>query len=152
MPTPSLAIDATLNPDFSQIESDQPQIAANERFALFFPEKRPFFLEGVDLFDTPIDAVYTRSITEPDWGARATGGFGHNSYTVLVADDRGGGSLILPGPNNSSLAAADFTSTVSDRAACATTSATPSSPSWPPTAASRAAPTTASSVPTSAGG
>ncbi len=111
-PTPNLALDATLNPDFSQIESDVPQIAANERFALFFPEKRPFFLEGVDLFNTPINAVYTRSITEPDWGARATGSFGQQTYTLLVADDRGGGSIIIPGANGSRLALADFSSTV----------------------------------------
>jgi hypothetical protein len=111
-PTPDLTIDATLNPDFSQIESDVPQIAANERFALFFPEKRPFFLEGVDLFSSAINAVYTRSITEPDWGARATGRLGKTHYTLLVADDRGGGSVILPGPNGSSFADQDFDSTV----------------------------------------
>jgi len=111
-PTPDLTIDATLNPDFSQIESDVPQIAANERFALFFPEKRPFFLEGVDLFSSAINVVYTRSITEPDWGARATGRLGNTTYTLLVADDRGGGSVIMPGPNGSSFAAQDFDSTV----------------------------------------
>ncbi len=71
-PTADSAIDATINPDFSQIESDTAQIAANQRFALFYPEKRPFFLEGSDLFDTPIQAVYTRSITDPRWGLRAT--------------------------------------------------------------------------------
>ncbi|HMB55300.1 MAG TPA: DUF5916 domain-containing protein [Thermoanaerobaculia bacterium] len=111
-PTPDLTLDATLNPDFSQIESDVPQIAANERFALFFPEKRPFFLEGVDLFSSAINAVYTRSITEPDWGARATGRLGKTQYTLLVADDRGGGSVIIPGPNGSSFADQDFDSTV----------------------------------------
>ena len=73
MPTASTAVDATINPDFSQIESDVAQIAANERFALFFPEKRPFFLEGIELFATPIQAVYTRTITSPRWGVRATG-------------------------------------------------------------------------------
>ena len=72
-PTSASAIDLTINPDFSQVESDVAQIEANERFALFFPEKRTFFLEGVDLFDTPISAVYTRSITSPEWGARVTG-------------------------------------------------------------------------------
>ena len=72
-PTPDLALDATLNPDFSQVEADVAQIAVNERFALFFPEKRPFFLEGVDLFNTPIQAVHTRTITSPRWGTRATG-------------------------------------------------------------------------------
>ena len=60
-PGASAAIDATLNPDFSQVESDAAQIVANERFALFYPEKRPFFLEGVDLLHAPIQAVYTRT-------------------------------------------------------------------------------------------
>jgi len=67
-PTANDAIDLTVKPDFSQVESDTAQISANERFALFFPEKRPFFLEGVDLFQTPIQAVYTRTITSPLWG------------------------------------------------------------------------------------
>jgi uncharacterized protein DUF5916 len=106
------AIDLTVKPDFSQIESDTAQISANERFALFFPEKRPFFLEGTDLFQTPIQAVYTRTITSPLWGARMTGKTSGVRYTALVVDDAGGGSAILPGPNGSSLAAQDFGSTV----------------------------------------
>ena len=109
-PTVNTAIDATLNPDFSQIESDVAQIGANERFALFFPEKRPFFLEGIELFSTPIQAVYTRTITSPRWGARVTGKLGHTAYTALVTEDRGGGSVILPGPNGSGLADQDFRS------------------------------------------
>jgi hypothetical protein len=107
-PGVTTAIDATVNPDFSQIESDVAQIGANERFALFFPEKRPFFLEGIELFSTPIQAVYTRTITSPRWGARATGKIGHTAYTALVVDDRGGGSVILPGPNSSSFADQEF--------------------------------------------
>ncbi len=54
-----------------------------KRFALFFPEKRPFFLEGIELFSTPIQAVYTRTITSPRWGARATDKIGHTAYTAL---------------------------------------------------------------------
>src|SRR6266508_3396910 len=77
------AIDAALNPDFSQGESDVAQIAANQRFALFYPEKRPFFLEGLELFSSPIQAVYTRSITSPRWGVRATGKFDSNHYTAF---------------------------------------------------------------------
>jgi uncharacterized protein DUF5916 len=111
-PNADTAIDATLEPDFSQVESDTAQISANERFALFFPEKRPFFLEGVDLFQTPIQAVYTRTITSPRWGGRVTGKEGSVRYTVLVADDEGGGSAILPGPNDSSFAEQDFGSTI----------------------------------------
>jgi hypothetical protein len=111
-PNANTAIDATINPDFSQIESDVAQITANERFALFFPEKRPFFLEGLELFSTPLQAVYTRTVTSPRWGLRATGELGGSLYTFLVAEDRGGGSVILPGPNSSSLADQDFSSRV----------------------------------------
>src|SRR5262249_30363064 len=85
-PSTRLSLDATLNPDFSQIESDVPQVSANSRFALSFPEKRAFFLEGVDLFATPLRAVYTRSITSPAWGIRATGQSGPTAYTLLAAE------------------------------------------------------------------
>jgi hypothetical protein len=101
-PTADNAVDLTLKPDFSQIEADTAQISANERFALSFPEKRPFFLEGVELLSTPFKAVYTRTITAPRWGVRATGKARGFSYTMLVADDGGGGSVIVPGPNDSS--------------------------------------------------
>src|SRR3954467_13638220 len=103
-PNANTAIDATINPDFSQVESDVAQITANERFALFFPEKRPFFLEGLDLFSTPLQAVYTRNITSPRWGVRATGELGSSLYTFLIAEDRGGGSVIVPGRNSSQFA------------------------------------------------
>jgi hypothetical protein len=110
-PSADNTFDFTVKPDFSQIESDVAQISANERFALDFPEKRTFFLEGVELLETPIRAVYTRTITAPRWGARLTGKTGAN-YTVLVAEDAGGGSVVLPGPNDSSLAPQDFGSYV----------------------------------------
>jgi hypothetical protein len=110
-PNADNAIDFTINPDFSQVESDTAQISANERFALFFPEKRPFFLEGADLFQTPIQAVYTRTITAPDWGGRVTGKTHGMRYTVLAAQDDGGGSVIIPGPNGSDLATQAFGST-----------------------------------------
>ena len=111
-PNAGTTIDLTANPDFSQIESDVAQITVNERFALFFPEKRPFFLEGVDLLSTPIPAVYTRTITSPRWGARATGKAGNTSYTALLARDDGGGSVIVPGSDGSQFAPQDFHSTV----------------------------------------
>jgi hypothetical protein len=111
-PNADNVLDGAIRPDFSQVESDTAQISTNQRFALFFPEKRPFFLEGVELFSTPIQAVYTRTIAAPDWGARATGKLGGVSYTALVAQDAGGGSIVVPGPNSSSLAADDFRSTV----------------------------------------
>jgi len=110
IPGPGTAVDATINPDFSQVESDVGQIAINKQFAIFYPEKRPFFLEGVDLLDTPIQAVYTRTITSPRWGARATGKLDDTAYTLLVTQDRGGGSVIVPGPTSSDFAPQDFSS------------------------------------------
>jgi hypothetical protein len=110
-PNADTAIDATLNPDFSQVESDVAVISTNERFAIFLPEKRPFFLEGVELLKTPIQAVYTRTITSPRFGLRSTGKEGLNAYTVLVTQDRGGGDIILPSPLGSDFAQQEFSST-----------------------------------------
>jgi hypothetical protein len=109
-PTADMAVDATINPDFSQIESDVAVISTNERFAIFIPEKRPFFLEGIELFSTPIQAVYTRTITSPRWGARTTGKRGQYAYTLLVTQDRGGGDVILPSAFGSDFAEQDFSS------------------------------------------
>ena len=110
-PNPRTVIDVTVNPDFSQIEADAPEIAINERFAIFYPEKRPFFLEGIDMLDTPIEAVYTRRINSPTMGIRASGRAGSTSYTTLVAQDRGGGLLVLPGPLGSRYADDDYEAT-----------------------------------------
>lgn len=109
-PSANNAVDLTLNPDFSQIEADVAQITINQRFAVFYPEKRPFFLEGFDLFDTPMQVAYTRTITSPRFGARATGKFGNTAYTILATQDRGGGSTIIPGPYGSGFAPQDFKS------------------------------------------
>ena len=103
-PSQNHAVDLTLNPDFSQIESDVPQILVNQRFAVFFAEKRPFFLEGFDLFDTPLQIAYTRQITDPQAGVRATGKFGDTAYTVLSTKNEGNGATILPGPTRSRFA------------------------------------------------
>ncbi|MCU1348118.1 MAG: hypothetical protein JWO56_1148, partial [Acidobacteria bacterium] len=111
-PNAVTAVDGTLNPDFSQVESDVAAISANERFAIFFPEKRPFFLEGIELFSTPIQAVYTRTINSPRWGLRSTGKLGGDAYTLLIAQDRGGGSVILPSPTSSDFADQEFSSNV----------------------------------------
>ncbi|HKI03099.1 MAG TPA: DUF5916 domain-containing protein [Thermoanaerobaculia bacterium] len=111
-PSASNALDLTINPDFSQVESDVGQIAVNNQFAIFFPEKRPFFLEGADLFDTPIAAVYTRTITDPRWGVRDTGKLGSTTYTVLLTEDEGGGSVIIPGPTGNDFAPQEFSSHV----------------------------------------
>ena len=110
LPNANTAFDGTINPDFSQVESDVAQISVNSRFALFYPEKRPFFLEGLDLFSTPIQAVYTRTITSPRWGLRGTGKIDSTNYTLLVAEDRGGGSVIVPGPQSSTFVDQDFSS------------------------------------------
>src|SRR5919112_3514233 len=83
----SYALDATANPDFSQVESDEGQVTVNERFALFFPEKRPFFLEGIELFGSPQTLVYPRRIVNPKAGAKLTGKFGQLGVAHLTAVD-----------------------------------------------------------------
>ncbi len=88
----SYALDATMNPDFSQVESDEGQVTVNERFALFFPEKRPFFLEGIELFGSPQTLVYTRRIVNPKAGAKFTGKFGQLGVAHLTALDETGAS------------------------------------------------------------
>lgn len=85
--TTTLAFDATVNPDFSQVESDVGLITVNERFALFLPEKRPFFLKSIDLFATPGQLIYTRRIADPIGGAKVTGKLGRNSIAYLGALD-----------------------------------------------------------------
>jgi hypothetical protein len=84
---PSVTLDATVKPDFSQVESDAGLVTVNERFALFFAEKRPFFLEGIELFNTPNQLVYTRQIATPIAGAKVTGKLGAISVAYLSALD-----------------------------------------------------------------
>ena len=105
--TSNLTADFTLNPDFSQIESDRPQIEINQRFALFYPELRPFFLEGAEIFNVfgPINFVHTRTIRDPDWGAKITGKVGRTSVGFLAANDAAAGSVAgLAGPLGDSAA------------------------------------------------
>jgi hypothetical protein len=83
-----LTIDFTINPDFSQVESDNVQIDVNSKFALFYPEKRPFFQEGADLFNSWFNAIYTRSINDPSLAGKLTGRSGSNSFEYLIAHDR----------------------------------------------------------------
>ncbi len=104
--TPSLTLSATANPDFSQVEADVARLEVNEQFALFFPEKRPFFLEGADYFDTSIDAVHTRTVADPDWGAKLTGKEGRNAFGAFLAQDSLT-QLLFPGSQGSSLGALD---------------------------------------------
>ena len=94
--TPNLTLNAAINPDFSQVEADAAQLDINTTFALFFPEKRPFFLEGADFFRTPFEAVFTRNVSDPEWGLKLTGKEGQNAVGVFVAqDDRT--DLLIPG-------------------------------------------------------
>ena len=80
-------LDLTANPDFSQVESDEPQVTVNQRFEVFFPEKRPFFLENSNYFLTPYTLVFTRRIEQPKWGVRLTGKDGPWTVGLLAADD-----------------------------------------------------------------
>jgi len=105
-PSPNLTLSATLNPDFSQVESDSAQLDPTSNFALFFPEKRPFFLEGSDYFNMPLTAVYTRQIADPDAGLRVTGRTGRNAYSVVAARDATT-TLLLPGVFGSQLRVLD---------------------------------------------
>ena len=87
----TIVLDATVNPDFSQVESDQPQFTVNQRYSVYFPELRPFFLENASYFSTPITLVYTRNVGHPEFGFRATGKLGKTNIGVLTIDDRAPG-------------------------------------------------------------
>jgi hypothetical protein len=93
--TQDLYLNATLNPDFSQVEADAPQLDINNTFSLFFPERRTFFLDGADYFDTFQNLVYTRNIADPDYGLKLTGKSGRHTYGVLTANDLST-SFIMP--------------------------------------------------------
>ena len=99
--TPNLILNATINPDFSQIEADVAQMEVNTRFALRYPEKRPFFLEGADFFLTPIEAVFTRTIADPLGGVKFTGKVGKNAFGFFGAYDKMN-NLLFPSNQGSS--------------------------------------------------
>ena len=84
----ALTLDATLNPDFSQVESDEPQVTINERFETFFPEKRPFFIENAGYFQTPVNLLFSRRIADPGEGVRLTGKAGRWGIGAIGIDDR----------------------------------------------------------------
>lgn len=86
--TPNLTLNAAVNPDFSQVEADAAQLEVNTRFALRYPEKRPFFLEGADFFVTRLEAVFTRTVFDPLWGAKMTGKLGKNALGLFATQDR----------------------------------------------------------------
>lgn len=93
----SLVLDLTANPDFSQVESDAPQVTVNNRFELNFPELRPFFTENADVFRLPINLAFTRRIGEPEAGARLTGKIDKTTIGALVINDSSQGDRITPG-------------------------------------------------------
>src|SRR3954470_8382695 len=109
-PRADTIVDATINPDFSQVELDTPHLAGASQFALFYPEKRPFFLEGADMYEAFWPVIYTRSITDPAWGVRATQRREGFDGTALVTRDDGGGLVMLPGTYNTGFARQDFKS------------------------------------------
>jgi hypothetical protein len=90
-----ITAEATINPDFSQVEADADQIDVNSTFALFYSEARPFFQEGSDLFDTHFEAVYTRSINDPMLAGKMTWRKGQSSVALLTARDEHS-VIILP--------------------------------------------------------
>jgi hypothetical protein len=104
--TSDLTFTGALNPDFSQVEADVAQLEVNERFALFFPERRPFFLEGVDFFQTPNRIVFTRTVADPLWGSKLTGKIGANALGVFVTRDRIN-NLVIPSNQFSSFDSVD---------------------------------------------
>ncbi|HEX5314285.1 MAG TPA: DUF5916 domain-containing protein, partial [Gammaproteobacteria bacterium] len=114
---PDLEWSATLNPDFSQVAPDVLQSTVNERFALFYPENRPFFEEGTWVFNTPgfnygeqdgnNQFVDTRQIADPHWASKVVGQIGSNALGALVADDSIT-NILMPGPVQSNLQSFDF--------------------------------------------
>ncbi|MBY0573648.1 MAG: carbohydrate binding family 9 domain-containing protein [Undibacterium sp.] len=90
----AIALDLTVNPDFSEVESDEPQALVNKRYDTLFPEKRPFFLENAGFFQTPQPLFFSRRIAEPKAGARLTGREGNWSFGSLVMDDTAAGKML----------------------------------------------------------
>ena len=108
-PSPDLAMEAVVNPDFSQVESDATQISVNSTFALFYSEKRPFFLLGADMFSNQTQTFYSRTINNPLGGARIVGKAGAFSYSYLAALDRNT-PYIVPGEERSDIVQSDVRS------------------------------------------
>ncbi len=98
----SSVLNVAVNPDFSQVEADAAQFDVNTRFALFFDEKRPFFLEGADYFNTMLTIFYSRNIADPDFGAKYTGKIGDASLGILASRDQTT-NIIVPSSQSSSL-------------------------------------------------
>ena len=98
--TSNLNLSATVNPDFSQVEADVAQLDINTQFTLFYPEKRPFFLEGIDFFSTQISGVYTRTLADPTWGVKLSGKEKKNALGFFITRDKIT-NLVFPGAEGS---------------------------------------------------
>jgi hypothetical protein len=98
--TPNINLIGTLNPDFSQVEADAAQLDINTQFALFYPEKRPFFVQGSEIFITRLNTVHTRTVADPDWGAKVIGQEQAHSFGLFSAGDRIT-NLLIPGSQGS---------------------------------------------------
>jgi hypothetical protein len=92
--TPTVTLDLAINPDFAQVEADQLVVTTNQRFPIFYPERRPFFLEGKEIFQTPITVLHTRAIVDPDIAVKLSGKLGRNSFGVMAASDNGPGNIV----------------------------------------------------------
>jgi hypothetical protein len=100
--TPNITLDAAYNPDFAEVEADEAVVTANQRFPIFFQEKRPFFLEGAEIFQTPIQLFYSRTIIDPDLAAKLTGKVGKTSFGFLAASDNAPGNYDIEERNDPS--------------------------------------------------
>jgi len=94
----ALTLDGTVNPDFSQVETDDPQVTINQRFEVFFPEKRPFFIENAGYFQTPVNLFFSRRIVDPGGGVRLSGKAGPWALGAILMNDRAPGRVPAPGP------------------------------------------------------
>ncbi len=102
--TSGSSLDVTVNPDFGEIEADQLQITGNQRYPLFFDEKRPFFLEGIDIFRAPVQTVHTRAVIDPDAAVKFSGKSGRTHFGVLLASDNAPGNFTKEERSDSTLA------------------------------------------------
>lgn len=98
--TPNLTLSAAINPDFSHVEADVAELDINRKFAIYYPEKRPFFMEAADIFKTPFAVFYTRSLADPDWGIKLAGKEGVNALGLYSVQDRMT-NILIPGSYSS---------------------------------------------------
>jgi hypothetical protein len=98
--TPNMILNGTVNPDFSQVEADAAQLDINTQFAIFYSERRPFFLESADLFASRLNVVHTRRLADPRWGLKLTGKEGSSAIGAFVVEDDIT-NILVPGPQGS---------------------------------------------------